>query len=120
MFLGEKGVATILIGAHQGLMGPMITPVDASYLADAVVLLRYYEARGEIHQAISVMKKRGGRHERTIREFSLEPGGIHVGAPLKGFRGVLTGVPIETGAMLKAEESSGRTASEAVAERDVS
>jgi len=101
MFLGEKGVATILIGAHQGLMGPMITPVDASYLADAVVLLRYFEARGEIRQAISVMKKRGGRHERTIRDFSLEPNGIQVGEPLKGFRGVLTGVPVETGALLK-------------------
>jgi len=100
MFLGEKGVATILIGAHQGMMGPMITPVDASYLADAVLLLRYFEARGEIRQAISVMKKRGGRHERTIRDFSLESDGIQVGAPLRGFRGVLTGVPVETGATL--------------------
>jgi circadian clock protein KaiC len=119
MFLGEKGVATILIGAHQGLMGPMITPVDASYLADAVVLLRYYEARGEIHQAISVMKKRGGRHERTIREFALEAGGIRVGEPLTGFRGVLTGVPIETGAMLRTDEVPERNAPEAVAERNV-
>jgi circadian clock protein KaiC len=100
MFLGEKGVATILIGAHQGMMGPMITPVDASYLADAVLLLRYFEARGEIRQAISVMKKRGGRHERTIRDFALESDGIQVGAPLRGFRGVLTGVPVETGATL--------------------
>jgi circadian clock protein KaiC len=100
MFLGEKGVATLLIGAHQGMMGPMITPVDASYLADAVVLLRYFEARGEIRQAISVMKKRGGRHERSIRDFSLESDGIQVGQPLKGFRGILTGVPVETGASL--------------------
>jgi circadian clock protein KaiC len=78
----------------------MITPVDASYLADAVVLLRYFEARGEIRQAISVMKKRGGRHERSIRDFSLESDGIQVGQPLKGFRGILTGVPVETGASL--------------------
>jgi circadian clock protein KaiC len=101
MFLGEKGVATILIGAHQGMMGPMVTPVDASYLADAVLLLRYFEARGEIRQAISVMKKRGGKHERTIRDFALESDGIQVGSPLRGFRGVLTGVPVETGSTLE-------------------
>jgi circadian clock protein KaiC len=95
MFLGEKGVATILLGAHQGMIGTqMFTPVDASYLADAVIMLRYFEARGAVRQAISVVKKRGGRHERTIRDFSLD-GGINVGAPLKDFRGVLTGVPIE-------------------------
>ena len=95
MYLGQRGVATILIGAHQGLIGAqMLTPVDASYLADAVVLLRYFESKGEVHQAISVMKKRGSNHERTIREFRLEPGGIHVGEPLRHFRGVLTGVPV--------------------------
>jgi circadian clock protein KaiC len=94
MYLGEHGVATLLIGAHQGIIGTqMRTPVDASYLADAVVMLRYYEDRGEVRQAISVMKKRGGEHERTIREFALGPGGIRVGEPLRGFRGVLTGVP---------------------------
>jgi circadian clock protein KaiC len=96
MYLNERGVACLLIGAHQGMVGTqMHTPVDASYLADAVLLLRYYETRGEVRQAISVMKKRGGRHERTIREFSLEPGGIRVGEPLRHFRGVLTGVPEE-------------------------
>jgi circadian clock protein KaiC len=95
MYLGEKGVATLLIGAHQGLIGTaMHTPVDASYLADAVLLLRYFETRGTVRQAISVMKKRGGQHERTIRDFSLEPGGIRVGEPLRNFRGVLTGVPV--------------------------
>src|SRR5512140_2352753 len=95
MYLGERGVATILIGAHQGVIGTqMFTPVDASYLADAVVMLRYFEAHGQVRQAISVMKKRGGRHERTIREFGLERGGIRVGEPLREFRGVLTGVPI--------------------------
>jgi circadian clock protein KaiC len=95
MYLGERGVATILIGAHQGVIGTqMFTPVDASYLADAVVMLRYFESRGQVRQAISVMKKRGGAHERTIREFSIDAAGMHVGEPLREFRGVLTGVPI--------------------------
>lgn len=103
MYLGERGVATLLIGAHQGVIGTqMFTPVDASYLADAVVMIRYFEARGQVRQAISVMKKRGGRHERTIREFGLEAGGIVVGEPLTHFRGVLTGVPIyEAGSPLE-------------------
>jgi circadian clock protein KaiC len=93
-YLGQRGVATILIGAHQGLVGgQMITPVDASYLADAVILMRYFETRGEVRQAISVVKKRGGSHERSIREFRLNAGGISVGAPLRNFRGVLTGTP---------------------------
>jgi circadian clock protein KaiC len=95
MFLGQQGVATLLVGVQHGLVGgPMTTPVDASYLADAVILLRYFEALGEVHQAISVVKKRGGNHERTIREFRLVPGEIRVGAPLREFRGVLTGVPV--------------------------
>ena len=94
MYLGQKGVATILIGAHQGLIGAqMQTPIDASYLADAVILLRYFEHKGEVRQAISVMKKRGSRHERTLREFRLDPGRITVGDALREFRGVLTGVP---------------------------
>jgi circadian clock protein KaiC len=96
MFLGEKGVATILIGAHQGMLGTqMLTPLDASYLADAVIVLRYFEARGAVRQAISVVKKRGGRHERTIRAFTMDSSGIQVGPPLKNFRGILTGVPVE-------------------------
>ena len=96
-YLGQAGVATLLVGAHQGLIGAhMITPVDASYLADAVILMRYFETRGEVRQAISVVKKRGGAHERSIREFRLESGvGISVGPPLRHFRGVLTGVPVE-------------------------
>jgi circadian clock protein KaiC len=98
MYLGQRGVATILIGAHQGLIGSqMNTPVDASYLADAVVLMRYFELRGEVRQAISVMKKRGSHHERTIREFEMQAGRIRVGAALREFRGVLTGVPIYEG-----------------------
>jgi len=95
MYLGDRNVATILIGAHQGLIGAqMQTPVDASYLADAVVLLRYFETQGRVRQAISVMKKRGSAHERSIREFSLDADGIHVGEPLAHFRGILTGVPV--------------------------
>lgn len=94
MYLGQKGVATILIGAHQGVIGSQMTaPVDASYLADAVIMLRYFESRGEVRQAISVMKKRGSRHERTLREFRLDQGRIAVGEALRDFRGVLTGVP---------------------------
>ncbi len=94
MFLGQKSVATVLIGAHQGLIGAqMSTPVDATYLADAVILLRYFENKGEVRQAISVMKKRGSRHERTLRDFRLDSGRITVGAPLREFSGVLTGVP---------------------------
>jgi circadian clock protein KaiC len=93
-YLGQAGVATLLIGAHQGLVGgQMVTPVDASYLADAVILMRYFEAKGELHQAISVVKKRGSAHERTIREFHLESGGIRLGPALCNFHGVLTGVP---------------------------
>jgi circadian clock protein KaiC len=95
MYLGQRGVAAILVSAHHGLIGSnMQAPVEASYLADAVVLLRYFEARGEVRQALSVLKKRGGRHERTIREFMLESTGIRVGPVLREFRGVLTGVPI--------------------------
>jgi circadian clock protein KaiC len=98
-YLGQRGVATILIGAHQGLVGSqMSTPVDASYLADAIILLRYFEARGEVRQAISVIKKRGSVHERTIREFSFQGGEIRVGEALRDFRGVLTGVPLYEGA----------------------
>jgi circadian clock protein KaiC len=94
-FLGQSGVATLLIGAQHGLIGAqMQTPVDASYLADAVVVLRYFEAGGMVRQAISVLKKRGGAHERSIRDFSLSSSGIHVGEPLRQFRGILTGVPI--------------------------
>jgi circadian clock protein KaiC len=94
-YLGQQGIATILVGAHQGIVGgPMVSPVDASYLADAVVLLRYYETEGEVRQAISVVKKRGGQHERTIREFKLTEKGIFIGEPLRKFSGVLTGVPI--------------------------
>jgi len=107
-YLGQAGVATLMIAAHQGLIGnAMITPVDASYLADAVILMRYFETRGEVRQAISVVKKRGGAHERTIREIRLRPGSITLGEPLREFRGILTGVPImESPGTLAREEKA--------------
>ena len=93
-YLSQRNVATILVTAHHGLIGgPMQSPVDASYLADAVVLLRFFEAGGEIRQAVSVVKKRGSSHQRTIRDFTFADGAIKVGTALSAFRGVLTGVP---------------------------
>jgi circadian clock protein KaiC len=97
VYLGQKGVTTILVVAQHGLVGPMATPVDASYLADSVIVLRFFEARGQVRQAISVLKKRSGAHERTIRELIFRPGGIRVGEPLVDFQGVLTGVPMLVG-----------------------
>jgi circadian clock protein KaiC len=94
-YLGQCGVATLLVGAHSGLVGGnMQAQVDVSYLADAVVLLRYYETEGEVRQAISVVKKRGGAHERSIRGLRLSEQGIHIGPPLRNYRGILTGVPV--------------------------
>ena len=93
VYLNQQGAVTLMTLAMQGLLGAMQTHVDVSYLADTAVLLRYFETRGEIRQAISILKKRTGQHERTIREFSLRSGGIHVGEPLTNFAGVLTGVP---------------------------
>jgi circadian clock protein KaiC len=96
-FLNRKGVISIIIVGQFGLIGNMQSPIDMSYLADTVVLLRYFEAGGEVRQAISVLKKRTGEHERTIREFRIDKGGIRLGQPLKDFQGVLTGVPVYHG-----------------------
>jgi circadian clock protein KaiC len=93
-YLGQKGVMTILVVAQKGLVGPnMASPLEVSYLADTVLLFRHFESRGAVHQAVSVLKKRTGVHEKTIRELSLSAGGISAGKPLDKFRGVLTGVP---------------------------
>ncbi len=93
-FLGNQGAATLLVLAQQGLMGAMMsTPVDLTYLADTVIIARYFEALGAVKKAISVIKKRGGFHESTIREFTISKEGIRVGPPLSEFQGVLTGVP---------------------------
>jgi circadian clock protein KaiC len=97
-YLTQQGVTTLMTIVQHGLIGSAMTaPVDVSYLADAVVLLRYFEAKGEVRQAVSVVKKRSGRHERMIREFRLDQGGVRVGDPLRQFHGVLTGVPTYRG-----------------------
>jgi circadian clock protein KaiC len=91
--LNQRGVVTILVMAQHGFLGPMGTPVDVSYLADTVLMLRYFEAGGAVRRAVSVIKKRAGSHENTIREMEITPQGVRVGEPLTKFRGVLTGVP---------------------------
>jgi circadian clock protein KaiC len=95
-YLNLQGVATFMIVAQSGILGSsMSSPVDASYLADSVVLLRYFEHGGAVKKAISVLKKRTGGHEGTIRELSFNHTGIHLSEPLMMLRGVLTGVPVE-------------------------
>lgn len=96
-FLGHHGIVTIMTLAQQGIVGNMSTPVDLTYLADTVVLLRYFEQEGRIRKAISVVKKRTGQHESTIREFAIDAEGIRVGEPLREFHGILTGTPIYSG-----------------------
>lgn len=92
-YLNQKGVATIMVLAQHGLVGPMGVPVDVSYLADTVFLMRFFEARGALKKAVSVVKKRSGYHEDTIRQFTMSPRSIEVGEPLVGFQGVMLGVP---------------------------
>lgn len=95
-YLANRGVATFLVVAQAGLTSQaMSAPVEASYLADAVVALRYFEHRGHVRRAISAVKRRTGGHETTIREIWFDDAGIHLGAPLLGLRGILTGVPTE-------------------------
>jgi circadian clock protein KaiC len=97
-FLNQRGVVTLLVLAQAGLMASAMTsPVDLSYLADNVMLFRYFEAGGRVHKALSVVKKRSGVHEDTIRELQMANGQITIGEPLTGFRGVLTGVPVHLG-----------------------
>ncbi|MGB9416287.1 MAG: ATPase domain-containing protein, partial [Acidobacteriaceae bacterium] len=93
-YLGQQGIAAIMTLSQYGFVGSnMNTPIDVSYLADSVLLFRYYEVRGEVKQAISVVKKRTGGHERTIRELSFNKNGVNVGEALRKFEGVLTGTP---------------------------
>jgi circadian clock protein KaiC len=93
-YLGQQGVVSFLIVAQHGLLGSMQSPVDASYLADTVLLLRFFETEGKLRRAISVVKKRSGKHEDALREFRLEKSGLWVGNPLKQFHGILTGTPV--------------------------
>ena len=96
-YLNNQGVVTILILAQQGVVGDVQNPIDLSFLSDSVVLLRFFEAAGELRKAISVIKKRTGLHELAIREYQLFPNGIYVGSPLQNLHGVMTGVPTYTG-----------------------
>ncbi|WP_174273381.1 ATPase domain-containing protein [Sphingomonas bacterium] len=96
-YLGQEGVVSLLILGLHGVMGDIRQDVDLSYLSDTVVQLRYFEAHGEVRQAISVIKTRTSRHERTIREFQISRDGLEVGEPLREFQGVLTGVPTFSG-----------------------
>ena len=95
-YLGRQGVTTLMVVAQHGVVGMnMASPVDTSYLADSVILFRYFEYAGKVKKAISVMKKRSGAHEESIREMRFDGEGIHLSEPLTQFRGILTGVPQE-------------------------
>jgi len=92
-YLNQQGVVTILVLAQHGMVGRMDSPIDITYVSDTVVMLRFFEASGRVRRALSVLKKRTGPHEDTIREFRIDGQGLRVGEALMGFRGVLTGVP---------------------------
>lgn len=92
-YLNQQGVVTFLVNAQQGLVGTMHASLNVSYVADAVLMLRFFEAEGRIRKAISVLKNRAGPHEDTLREFRVDAAGVRVGAPLAALKGVLTGTP---------------------------
>jgi circadian clock protein KaiC len=96
-YLNRRGAATFMTVAQHGLVGDMHSPVDVTYLADTVILLRYFEAMGRVRRAISIIKKRSGFHESTIREFRIDNNGLTLGEPLEAFHGVLRGVPTYSG-----------------------
>jgi circadian clock protein KaiC len=96
-YLNQQGVMTIMVLAQHGLIGPTGTVVDISYLADSIIITRFFEARGHVRKAISIIKKRSGLHEASVRELTLSNGGVVVGQPLIEFQGVLTGVPAYLG-----------------------
>jgi len=102
-YLGQCGVTTMLLLAQQGTVGEITSPIDVSYLADTVIMLRYFESLGRVRKAAAVIKKRSGPHEDTIRELSISSEGIKFGAPLSEFRGVLTTVPEYHGAKERLE-----------------
>jgi circadian clock protein KaiC len=105
-YLNRQGAATFLTVAQHGIVGDMKSPVDVTYLADTVIMLRYFEASGKVRRAVSVLKKRTGGHENTIREFSIGRNGLNVGVPLDKFYGVLRGVPQYLGAAAPAADES--------------
>jgi circadian clock protein KaiC len=93
-YLGQQGVLTLLLVAQHGLIGSDLgAPADVSYLADAVIVVRYFEAKGAVRKAISVLKKRTGGPETTIREYEIRANGIHIGEPLRDLHAVLSGTP---------------------------
>lgn len=96
-YLNRQGAATFMTVAQHGLVGDMQAPIDVTYLADTVILLRYFEAMGKVRRAISIIKKRSGMHETTIREFRISNRGLSMGEPLESFHGVLRGVPSYAG-----------------------
>ena len=108
-YLNERDVTTLLVAAQHGIMGMnMAAPVDVTYLADTVMLFRFFEAAGSVRKAVSVVKKRTGPHETTIREFTIGKDGIKVGDPLTQFHGVMTGVPTYRGGDAPLLKSDGR------------
>ncbi len=118
-YLNQQGIVTILVLAQHGLVGNMQSPVDLTYLSDTVLLLRFFEARGELNRAISVVKKRTGSHQGAIREFRIDRHGIAVGEPLRNFSGVMTGVPsfIEQNEHLPDAQQASEKASARVSKR---
>jgi circadian clock protein KaiC len=96
-FLNQQGVMTLLLSVMNGLVGNMMSSINVSYIADAVLLMRFFEANGYVRKALAVLKNRGGAHENAIRELRIDHGGIRVGEPLVGFQGLLTGTPVYTG-----------------------
>jgi circadian clock protein KaiC len=108
-YLAQQGVVSIMVVAQHGLLSPDMSYVDVSYLADTVLLMRYFEASGEIRQAISVLKKRTGGHERTLRQLRITETGLEIGLPLRDFAGIMTGVPQYLGreTMLKNDLAEG-------------
>ena len=96
-YLNRQGVNTFLTVAQHGLIGEMKAPIDVTYLADTVILLRYFEALGKVRRAVSIIKKRTGKHEETIREYRISDRGLSLGGPLDEFQGVLSGVPMFVG-----------------------
>jgi circadian clock protein KaiC len=109
-YLGQRGVATFFVMGQSGVVGETLSPADASYLMDNMLVFRFFEAQGEVRRAISVVKKRGGPHEIAIRELKFGPEGITVGESLRQFQGILTGVPIFTGApsqLMQAKDGTG-------------
>jgi circadian clock protein KaiC len=111
MYLSQKQVVTLMTVAQHGMLGKVESPVELSYLADAVILLRFFEHDGELRQALSVMKNRGSAHERTIREMKLTAHGPVVSGVLREFRGVLSGAPIYTGSAAPLTNDQGETSS---------